>query len=142
MSNDFPIGIADSELAFSVPRMQRPNYSKSLNSRVYIGTRCVSLRPQSERWLFPNGSCPLLLTVTTLSQVPPSRNRAQNWRQCWEVHALESSGFHGAMLRQLLNGSPLAIHLSTDPLSSDLSTPDESEQKAGCPECNGRAVMW
>src|SRR5580692_11290935 len=93
MSNDFPIGIADSELAFSVPRMQRPNYSKSLDSKVYIGTQCVSLRPQSERWLFPNGSCPLLLTVTTLSQVPPSRNRAQNWRQCWEVHALESSAF-------------------------------------------------
>src|ERR1700734_3748470 len=96
MSNDFPIGIADSELAFSVPRMQRPNYSKSLDSRVYIGTRCVSLRPQSERWLFPNGSCPLLLTVTTLLQSPAEQESGAGWRTV-ELHTTKSSGFRGGL---------------------------------------------
>ena len=59
-----------------------------------------------------------------------------------EFHPPESSGFHGALLRQLPSGTPLARHLSTDPVSSDLTMPDGSEQKAGNPDCNGRAVMW
>jgi hypothetical protein len=47
-----------------------------------------------------------------------------------------------AILRQLPKGTPVARHLSTDPASSDLTTPDESEQNAGNPERNGRAVTW
>jgi hypothetical protein len=47
-----------------------------------------------------------------------------------------------AIFSQLPTGTPVAKHFSTDPVSSDLKTPDGSEQNAGNPECNGRAVKW
>jgi hypothetical protein len=54
-----------------------------------------------------------MLTVSTFSQVPPSRNPARGlWRHFYgyrvernnsvrELHPLKSSAFHGAVLRQL-----------------------------------------
>jgi hypothetical protein len=114
MSNDFPIGIADSELAFSVPRMQRPNYSKSLDPKVYIGTRCVSLRPQSERWLFPNGSCPLLLTVTTLLQSPAEQESGAGRRAVAGFLPLWISGFKGALVSPIMQSVVLRVYILTD----------------------------
>ncbi len=54
---------------------------------------------------------------------------------CGSMHAT-------AMSHQLPRGVPRDRHLSTDPAGSDLTMPDGSEQKAGCPERNGRAVIW
>ena len=89
----------------------------------------------------------LVLTLTLVFAVDTnqSQDQPQRQRRRSTMHPAQSGG--GvlsviAIFRQLPTGTPVAKHLSTDPVSSDLKTPDWSEQNAGNPERNGRAVTW